>query len=160
MFKRLRQWQIAVLAGGTIFAFYTIAIDFLRFYDYEGTLFKVNDCIVPNPVTTPCFYGGFAFLIATIWAWKLYKKTEPLQARGQKHLTWFLVASNLFAWGNFSRVAWSFYHSTTGATIGCSGVATTNPYTTPCFIGSAIFLIGLVLTLIIVRQLRHAHRPV
>lgn len=160
MLRRLFQFQIIVLAGGTVFAFYTIVIDFLRFYDYEGTLFKVNDCIVPNPVTTPCFYGGFAFLIAAIWAWKLYQKAEPVQARGQKQLSWFLIASNLFAWGNFSRVAWSFYDSATGVSIGCSGVATTNPYTTPCFIGASIFLAALTVTFIIVRQLRHAHHSI
>src|ERR1700741_4693730 len=148
MLRSLLRLQILVLAAGTVFAFYTIVVDFLRFYDYEGTLLKVSDCIVPNPVTTPCFYGAFAFLLAAIWAWKLYQQDMVQQVRGQKHLTWFLIASNLFAWGNFSRVAWSFYHSTTGSTIGCSGVATTNPYTTPCFIGASIFLLGLIVACI------------
>lgn len=160
MLRRLFQLQIAVLAGGTLFAFYTIATDFMRFYNYEGTLFKINDCIVPNPVTTPCFYGGFAFLIAAIWAWRLYRKAAPLQARGQKYLTWLLVASNLFAWGNFVRVALNFYQSVGHATKGCSGVLTTNPYTTPCFIGATIFLLALIITIIVTRRLRHAYRSI
>lgn len=160
MLRRLFQLQIAVLAVGVVFAFYTIVTDFMRFYNYEGTLLKIKDCIVPNPVTTPCFYGAFAFLIALIWSWRLYKKTGPLQARGQKYLTWFLVASNLFAWGNFSRVAISFYQSAGHATKGCSGVLTTNPFTTPCFIGSAIFLLALIITLTATYRLRHAYRPV
>lgn len=157
MARRLLQLQTAVLAAGTAFAWYTVATDFVRFYGYEGTVFKVQNCIVPNPVTTPCFYGAFAFLVALVWSWRLYNQTEASLPREQKHLTWLLVASTLFAWGNATRVIVSFYRAGTGSTTGCSGVLTTNPFTTPCVIGSTVFLAALIAALFLNHQLRHAH---
>lgn len=156
MSKKLHQWQLAILGVGTIFSFYTVVTDFMRFYDYEGTLLKVQDCVVPNPVTTPCFYGSFAFLAALVWSCRIYRGATERTAGQLIKLTWLLIASNLFAWGNFSRVAYSFYSAGTGSTTGCSGVLTTNPFTTPCFIGSAIFMLALLTTLILNRSLRHA----
>jgi len=158
MIRRLLQLQTLALAIGTGFAFYTVVVDFIRFYGFEGTVFKVQDCVVPNPVTTPCFWGAFAFLVALVWSSRLLRQVQLV--RGQRRLSWLLVASTIFAWGNFSRVAYDFYRAGTGSTTGCSGVLTTNPFTTPCFIGSVIFLVALTIALFLNRQLRHAPSPV
>jgi len=149
MLKKLYQLQSIVLLIGVGFAWFTVYQDFARFYGVEGTVFKIQDCILTNPVTTPCFWGAWAFLIAFIWSLFILKQTDLVRAKSEKKLTWLLIASVLFAWGNFGYVLYSFLTSTTGSTKGCSGVLTTNPFATPCFIGSVIFLIALALALVI-----------
>ncbi len=151
--KKLLPIQSLVLLGGTLFAWYTVYIDFSRFYLNEGTLFKINDCIVPNPVTTPCFYGAFAFLIAFIWSLYILKFVGDKLKWHQRRLVWLLIASVLFAWGNFSRTLYSFWLSQGQPTIGCSGVLSTNPWTTPCFIGAAVFLMALIIAWIIKKKI-------
>ncbi len=151
--KKLFQLQSIVLLIGTIFAWYTVYTDFVRFYAVEGTIFKVQDSIIPNPVATPCFYGAFAFLIAFIWSLYIIKFIDEKKKLHQTRLVWLLIASTLFAWGNFSYTLYKFWLSKGEPTIGCSGVLTTSPWTTPCFIGAAIFLIALIVGLIIKRNL-------
>ena len=147
--KNLFRAQALVLLTGTIFAWYTVYQDFSRFYLNEGTVFKINDCIVPNPVTTPCFYGAFAFLAAFIWSLYIIKFVDDKQKLHQQKLFWLLIASVLFAWGNFSRTLYSFWLSKGAPTIGCSGVLSTSPWSTPCFIGSVIFLLAMIMALVI-----------
>ena len=142
-----------VLAGGTIFAWYTVYTDFNRFYDSEGTLFKIQDCAIPNPVTTPCFYGAFAFLIAFVWSVIIIRKTADSRIKELKKLLWLLLASVLFAWGNFIYSLMRYYQTRdSGQAIGCSGQLVTNPWTTPCFIGAVIFLTALVVAVILYRR--------
>ncbi len=151
--KKLLLLQILILVAGTIFAWYTVYHDFARFYAIEGTYFKVSDCIVPNPVTTPCFYGAFAFLAALIWSIYIIRMISDRQIVQQKRLVWLLFASVLFAWSNFGYVYYKFLANQGRPTIGCSGQLMTNPFTTPCFIGSVIFLVALIVSLLIKRLL-------
>lgn len=134
-----------VLAAGTIFAWFTVYSDFSRFYDSEGTLFKIQGCAIPNPVTTPCFYGAFAFLIALMWSIIIWRKPIANFRAHLGKLLWLLVASVIFAWSNFVYSLVRFYQTqASGHAIGCSGQLVTNPWTTPCFIGACIFLISLL----------------
>ena len=146
--KTLSLLPLSLLAG-TIFAWYTIWSDFQRFYFNEGTLFKINDCITPNPVTTPCFYGGIAFVIAFVWAFVLVQKSSEQFNRGLKKLLWLLVASTVFAWGNFGYEVIKFINRGAKPAIGCSGQLVTNPIYTPCFVGAAIFLISLIVGIVL-----------
>lgn len=125
-----------ILAGGTTFAWFTIYNDFSRFYKIYGTIFRIYDCATPNPVTTPCFYGGFAFILGFIWS--LQKKFD--------HVWYLLIGGTVFAWTNFGYEAYKFYLSTTKVKVSCSGVPTTNIFTTPCFFGASIFLLALIAT--------------
>ena len=138
----IRKLLLIVLSAGTLFAFYTVVIDFMRFYSFEGTVFKINDCIVPNPVTTPCFYGAFGFLIALIWAWRL----SVDNVKGWTRHLLFVIACILIAWGNFAYSLKRYYETlATGHPVGCSGQFVSNPWITPCFIGASIFLLtGIV----------------
>lgn len=139
-----RKILLALLSVGTIFAFYTVVTDFQRFYDFEGTLFKIQDCVVPNPVTTPCFYGAFGFLAALIWAWKIGRGTVR---QWLKHL-YFIIACVLFAWGNFAYSLYHYYQTlATGHPVGCSGQYVSNPWITPCFIGATIFFLSLLVAI-------------
>ena len=56
-----RNLLIFILTGGTIFSWTTVYQDFVRFFNLYGDLFRIYDCEIPNPVTTPCFYGAIAF---------------------------------------------------------------------------------------------------
>jgi hypothetical protein len=80
-----------VLLGGTIFAWYTVAQDFIRFKNIQGTIFKVSDCLIPNPVTTACFYGAFGFLAAVIWSYKILKFVGERRVAHVKYLLLFTV---------------------------------------------------------------------
>ncbi|MEK7644102.1 MAG: hypothetical protein AAB390_02250 [Patescibacteria group bacterium] len=133
-----------ILFAGVIFSWYTVYQDFGRFYAQEGTLFKIKDCVAPNPVTTPCFYGAFAFLGAFVWSLLIPKMAEEKRPLQYKYLSYLIIASVLFAWSNFTYILARFWLRPAGtAAIGCSGQLMTNPFTTPCFIGAAIFLVAL-----------------
>jgi len=141
--------QVGALLVGTFFAWTTAVVDFLRFYQAEGTLFKINDCLYPNPVTTPCFYGAIAFAIALGWAILILKKEGEMRRKSEKYLSWLLIAGTIFAWTSFGRLVYNFYTALPGQGIGCSGVPTANPFTTPCFFGATLFLIALIISLVI-----------
>jgi len=151
--KKLSTAQIVVLLSGTLFAFYTVFIDFLRFYQYEGTFFKVKDCIYPNPVTTPCFYGAFAFLLALLWAYKIKDTVGSNDFLvKQKKLIYLLVVGTIFAWSNFGILYVKFLNTPAGEQFSCSGVPATSPFTTSCFVGSTVFLVSLILGIVLYRK--------
>lgn len=154
----MKKWffiQSLVLLCGTVFAWYTIYIDYRRFYDIEGTIFKIADCRFPNPVTTPCFYGAWAFLIAFIWSVAILRKKDSLlQKWHQKFLVWFLVAGTLFAWGNFGWGLYKFIANQGKPVIGCSGQLVGDPFGTPCFYGAVLFLLALISGVVIVLSQR------
>ncbi len=135
--------------AGAAFAGGSVTRDFVAFYGYEGTLFKIADCVTPNPVTRPCFYGSLAFVVA--FAWTLSLLRAPAPARGLRWLTLFLVGCVLFALGNLSVELYSFYAAPAGSAIGCSGVVIQNPYATPCFVGSTLFVASLATSLLALR---------
>ena len=136
---------------GVLFSWYTAVNDFIRFYNTEGTIFKIKDCFFPNPVTTACFYGAIAFLVAFIWSVYILKNKDAVKKEfHQTRLSWLLAAGTIFAWANFANVLYKFYG--TGSNIGCSGVPISSPFLTPCFYGSVIFLVSLIIALIIVKK--------
>ena len=150
MLKKLYLTQVWVLVAGSLFAWYTVYVDFARFYGIEGTLLKIKDCAVPNPVVTPCFYGAIAFILALAWSIKIYKSAADQQIICEKKLRWLLVASVLFAWGNFVYIFTKFYQAGFNPTAGCSGVVTTSPFLTPCFFGMLFFILALIIAIIII----------
>lgn len=150
MYKKISILLQTVLLVGVIFSWFTVYQDFSRFYASEGTFFKVKDCVVPNPVTTPCFYGAFAFLAAFIWSFRIPKMSEEKKPLQYQYLSYLIIASTLFAWSNFIFILAKFLMRPKGSiAIGCSGQVMTNPFNTPCFIGSAIFLVALVVVFLV-----------
>ena len=148
--KYIKYILTLTLLAGTIFAWYTVTNDFIKFYDTEGTILKVENCVIPNPVTTPCFYGAFAFLGAFFWSIYILLLGTEKQKKNYKFLTRFLVAGNIFAWSNFSIIAVRFIKNAEKPVLGCSGQITANPLTTPCFVGASIFLLSLIISSIII----------
>jgi hypothetical protein len=141
--------QSLILLAGTIFAWFTVCSDFSRFYNLYGNITKISGCVIPNPVTTPCFYGAFAFLGAFIWSLYVQRMAKGKRITHQKKLSIFLIASTIFAWSNLALEIYHFYLQKTGSRVSCSGIATDNIFTTACFIGSMIFLTSLIISLII-----------
>jgi hypothetical protein len=139
--------QLAVLLAGNAVAWNAVYDDFARFFGAGGKLLQVAGCSVPNPITTPCFYGAFGFLGALVWAWIIFKKTDTIaRVRQQKYLSWFLVGCTLFGGFNFTKLYLSYLH---GSTIGCSGAAMTTPFATPCFYGASVFFLSLLVSWIV-----------
>jgi hypothetical protein len=140
--KKLFTWQTILLLAGTLFAGYNVVKNFITFYGFEGTIFKIQDCVIPNPVTQACFYGAVGFLIALIWSISLLQK--PTNTK-QHYLWWFLSAGTIFAWYNVTKEFILFYSTRSGPALGCSATPITNPFLTPCFTGATIFLITAIL---------------
>jgi hypothetical protein len=123
------------LIFGVGFSWYTVINDFIRFERIYGTIFRIENCVVPNPVTTPCFYGAIAFLIAL--SLLIFKKYI--------YLKYILFGGTIFAWGNFLFEAYKFYLPTNTTKIGCSGIEVVSIFNTPCFYGALIYLISLII---------------
>ncbi len=158
---KLYKFQPLVLLSGTIFAWATVYTDFARFYKFYGTITRIQNCVIPNPVTTPCFYGAIAFLIAFVWSLFILKRTEAARFAQQLKLNILLIASTLFAWGNFAFGVYKFYAVQNGPKVSCSGVPTDNPILTPCFFGSLIFLAALAVSLTLIsRRSKNTQAPI
>lgn len=156
MNKNLFKLQTAVLFIGTIFAWFTVYTDFARFYNLYGSLTKISGCTIPNPVTTPCFYGAFAFLLGFIWSVNILKKVSKGEevTKKQMKLWYLLIAGTIFAWGNFAYEIFKYYSAKTALKVSCSGVPTDNVFLTACFYGSVIFLVALILSIVIKKGLK------
>ena len=148
--KRLGVALIVFLLAGSGIAWSTVILAFTRFYHNEGTLLKINDCIFPNPVTTPCFYGAIAFVICLIWAIMLFRRAS---LGSYTKLMWLLFASTIFGWGNVAYEVYQFSTHPKGI-VGCTASVITNPFQSPCLYGSIMFLLSLVTTYIIVQKLK------
>jgi hypothetical protein len=150
MMKKFYIAQIALLAGGSLVAWKAVYDDFARFFDAGGNVLQVAGCTVPNPVTTPCFYGAFGFIGALIWAVIILKKSDmAMKVRQEKYLSWFLVGCTLFGWFNFTKLYLDYM---AGSQIGCSGAPMTIPFLTPCFFGSLFFLSALLSSWLILHK--------
>jgi hypothetical protein len=133
----LEKILLGSLIIGVGFSWFTVFNDFLRFNRIYGTVFRIENCTVPNPVTTPCFYGAIAFVIAL--AFLVYKKYQ--------YLTYLLIGGTVFAWSNFLYEAYKFYLPTNVTKIGCSGIEVVSIFATPCFYGAIIYLVSLTIFL-------------
>ena len=157
--KKAYLFQSLALLAGVAFAWYTIVNDFLRFANIEGTIFKIKDCSIPNPVVTACFYGGFAFIIAFLWSIYIINQTNfGKRAKHQARLIWLLIASVLFAWTNFTIEALKIWSPKPGQIRTCTPGAN-SPFETACFIGASIFTIALLSALYIKYKERKALPP-
>lgn len=144
--------QGAAILGGTVFAWYSVTVDFLRFYATEGTIWKIFDCVYPNPVVTPCFWGAVLFGVLLFLVIRL-RRGEDLLKR-QRRIMMLLVAGTIFAWANFSVSSWSFFLAPKGEGTSCSGVPVDSPIGTPCFYGAIFFTASLVAGLLYFRALK------
>lgn len=142
-----------ILLGGTFVAYNAVYNDFLRFEKIYGTVFKVEGCSIPNPITTPCFWGAFFFLVAFFMSLTVYLNTRKSKEiiKVQNYLYFLLIGSTVFAWSNFTYELYKFYF-TSGPKTSCSGIITSSPFLTPCFYGSVIYLLSLITIIIIKRS--------
>ena len=148
--KKLLYFQTLILTGGTIFAWYTIFGDFDRFFNAGGKLLQFSGCRFPNPLATPCFYGGIAFIIALVWSINLI---QVFTLNSQKHLTWLLFGGTIFAWSMVGKEFYTFFQKPVGGYFGCTGLPAQNPVFTPCFTGASIYLIAFIFSIIAIKLL-------
>ena len=158
MVKSLLKVQVAVLAVGTLFSWFTLVVDYRRFFAAGGRAFELSGCAVANPLVTPCFYGALAFLAAFIWAVAVLRAAPQAMPRRQRGLHWLLAAGTVFAWGNFAYdvVRFAQPHATPSAFSCPKDEALVHPLMTPCFYGAMIYLTALLVSMLILRA--HAAR--
>lgn len=156
--KKNYLFLLIALGVGSLFSVGTVLGDYMRFYDVEGTIFRIKDCASPNPLMTPCFWGAIAFVVAFFWARRLYYRLERYDMYiYHTSLSVFLVGGSIFAWTNFMRGYLAFINHGSKPIIGCSGQLVTNPFETPCFWGSVLFSISLVIAIGLWIGLRRSH---
>lgn len=147
---------ILTLFAGTLFAYYSVLKEFMEFYGMYKNIFRIKDCAIPNPITTPCFYGAFAFLVSLIYSIKIRKMNFDKMKKHTLYLILLLVASNIFAGVNNTIIFYKYF--TPSDNIGCSGRSIDNPFTTPCFVGGTIFFIALLVAFLIFEQLKKKNK--
>jgi hypothetical protein len=132
-------WLLAFLTTGTVIAWSTVTLAFIRFYRVEGTLLNVTNCQLSNPITTPCFYGAIAFIVSLVWATSLARDLN-VRRRGYEGLWWLLLASTIFGWSNVAYELWRWHQSSTGFIVSCTTEPISSPLQSPCLYGSTMFL--------------------
>ncbi|MBP7859752.1 hypothetical protein KA001_02215 [Patescibacteria group bacterium] len=130
---------------GTLYSYSAVILDYINFYKIAGTVFTLKYGLLPNPVVTPCFWGAFAFLLCAIITYK-FLKADKTDLTKFKYFILFVVASCTFALSNLSLEFKKFFEAGGKQYIGCSGQTVSNPFLTPCFGGSFIFVILLLVT--------------
>lgn len=130
--------QAVILLGGVIFSWRALFLQFNAFYAIYGDILRVKDCVIPNPITTPCFYGSVAFIVALAWAVVL------LRIRSEKSLRYlrnFLIFGVCFALAALAYEAVQYYYpSFSGPKISCNPGE--HPLKTPCFSGLLFFVMA------------------
>lgn len=135
---------VAALAAGTAFAWYTIIGDYRRFLGAGATFLQFEGCRYPNPLATPCFYGGVVFALALAWSLRLRHLGTSAPRHSLRNLTLLLTAGTLFAWGNFGWELWKYYRPHEGPILSCSGTVMSHPVNTPCFYGALLYAFALL----------------
>jgi hypothetical protein len=153
MYKKAR---LVVLVLGIFVSWYAVIKAFISFYNIEGTIFKIKDCLLPNPVTTPCFWGALAFFAATVWAYKMFAMNE---AKKEKYFLFFMIGSVLFAWTNF-MIELKGVTPKPGSLIAPCPATAANPFLSPCFFGSILFSLSLILTYVIFNKLQKSKKNI
>jgi hypothetical protein len=138
----LKKLRFVTLLFGILVSWTATIKAFINFYNIEGTIFKIKDCLIPNPVVTPCFWGSLAFFLAAIWAYKL-KNKESL--RKENYFLYFMAGSFVFAWSNFV-IELIGVTPKPGSIIAPCPATTSSPFTGACFFGSILFTFSLILT--------------
>lgn len=139
--KKFFVLQSILLFTGMIFAWTTVANDYMRF----------TQKLAVNPLTTPCFYGALGFAFAYFFSIYIIFTRKQVKTL-QKYLIIFLIAGTLFGWTNFIIELCRFYIFNNPTT--CSGAIGSNPFFTPCFYGACIYLLSLLSALITYGKLR------
>ncbi len=151
MARKLLYLQTTILVGGITFSWSTLANQFITFYNTYGTLFRIKDCSIPNPVTTACFYGAIAFVVAFFWSFLLLLRTT---VKSQKYLRNFLLFGVVFAFSVLTYEFLVYYRVIVPPVqgIGCSpGVF---PLKTPCLRGALFFLAAFVTAFFATREMK------
>ncbi len=132
-----------LLLAGTLFAWFTVGNDYMRYLSNEGI----------NPLETPCFYGAIGFLLSYLFSVYILFSRKEKQKNLEKYLVLFLIAGTLFGWGNFVIELCKFYIFK-GPKTSCSGYIVSTPFATPCFYGSMLYLISLTASILTFKKLK------
>ncbi|MDO8269092.1 MAG: hypothetical protein Q7T54_00270 [Candidatus Levybacteria bacterium] len=144
--KKLYLIQSSLLLSGTIFSWYTVANDYLKFVDGQGV----------NPITTPCFYGAIGFFVFYLYSLYIYFADQSQRRKHQKILVILLVGGTLFGWGNFAIELCNFYIFKNPTS--CSGASTSSPFLTACFYGSVLYLLSLISSVVAFRKSKNPNK--
>lgn len=134
---------VILLVLGVYVSWSTTLNQFIKFYQLEGTVFKVKDCAMPNPITTPCFWGALAFMGSLIWSIKVFFLGVKDKVKNIKYMRLFLLGSVIFAWSNFAIEYKQYLASASQKAVTCSGVVDT-PFQSACFYGSILFTLSFI----------------
>ena len=138
--------QAILIACGVAFSWTTIISLFVALYASTGTIFSPGIGLITNPVFTPCFYGGLAFIAAFAWSLQLFLSYSR---SSQRYLSYFLLFGVCFAASVIGVELCQYYRVLGGPIIAC--VPGAYPLTGPCAIGGLIYLISFIWSRITLR---------
>ena len=134
--KTLLGFQTLILGGGVFYTWTALMGLFREFYALYGTIFRVQDCAVTNPMLTACFYGSLGLLAAFIWSIILFYNYSR---KSQQYLLYLLYFGVIFALLVVGYEFLEYYHI-----IPAKNAVTCKPgifpLKTPCFYGMLFFL--------------------
>ncbi len=149
MEKKYSYLEAIVLFIGTIYAWSILYGDFQRFFQSGGTLFSFVTKPIAHPALTPCFYGAFFFLIAFIWSLYIIKIGDVAKAIKQKeYLLILLIGGTIFSWSSNSLNVYKWIKAGGEEFVGCTGLMSSNPFITPCFVGAGLFAVAMIIAII------------
>lgn len=146
--EKLVVGRLVVLLLGVFVSWTTTIQAFINFYNLEGTIFKIKDCVIPNPIVTPCFWGSLAFAGGLVWAYKKYKSEK---VTSEKYFFYFMIAANIFAWSNFA-IELKGITPEPGALVAPCPTTATSPFLSACFFGSVLFTLSLIATYLLYKK--------
>jgi hypothetical protein len=144
---RLKKFRLSFLLLGVIVSWMTTLSSFIEFYRNEGTVFKIKDCIIANPITTPCFWGSLAFLGALVLAYNHLRKED---LKFERNFFYFMIFCILFAWSSFTVELTGVKQAPGAFFTVCKPAA--NPFLSACFFGSILFTLSFMTSWILFRK--------
>ncbi|OGB74679.1 hypothetical protein A2810_00180 [candidate division Kazan bacterium RIFCSPHIGHO2_01_FULL_49_10] len=133
--RSIQYLQLLVLLGGVLFAWNVVADDIARGF---------------NPLKVMCFYGALGLSIAFLSALYILFTPDKIDQLWQRFITWLLGLGTIFAWGNWSYVAYKLFRGETCPS--ACPVTVTNPFFSPCFYGALIYLAAFLIALFLLRR--------
>lgn len=134
-----------VILSGVFWSWFNVIKQEKIHYEIEGSLTKIKDCTVTNPILTPCFWGAVAFLISFILSILIIKKKKEISLKLQEYLRKLTFVGTLFAWAVVGSESYDYFSNKMRPIETCTGVVK-NPLKSACFIGAIIFTLSFIIS--------------
>lgn len=143
--EKLRKIQILIIGLGVLWSWFNVIKQGKIHYEVEGSLTKIKDCAVTNPILTPCFWGAVAFLISFVLSILIIKAKKQKSKKFQGWLKKLTFVGTLFAWAVVGSESYDYFSNKMQPIQTCTGIVK-NPLESACFVGAIIFTLSFLIS--------------